>query len=173
MQITATVLDLGILIIVALSLIIGLIRGFVREAISLATWLAAFAFAILYLKPLSNQLPFALQSEIARMGMAFAIIFFGVLVMGAIINFLLSAAISSIGLGGVDRFFGALFGTLRGCLIVTLLVILMSLTSFPAQAWWIESHLIPYFEQGADWLKSRIPQDFADYLGKTEQSSPN
>ncbi|MGB0846326.1 MAG: CvpA family protein [Thiolinea sp.] len=166
MQMTATILDLGIAILILVSLIFGFIRGFVREFISLATWVAAFAFAVLYLKPLANELPFTLQSEIARMGMAFAIIFFGVLVIGAIINYLLSAAISSIGLGGVDRFFGALFGALRGGLIVVLMVILLGVTSFPAQSWWIDSRFIPYFEEGADWLKSRIPPDFSGYLDK-------
>lgn len=167
MQMTAVIFDLGISVIVLLSLIIGFIRGFARELISLATWFAAFAFAILYLKPLANQLPFTLQSDIASMGVAFAIIFFGVLILGAIINYLLSSAVSSIGLGGVDRLLGAIFGALRGCLIVVLMVILLGVTALPAKTWWIESRFIPYFELGAEWVKSNIPQDFSGYLDKS------
>jgi len=167
MQMTAVILDLGISVIVLLSLIIGFIRGFARELISLATWFAAFAFAILYLKPLANQLPFTLQSDIASMGVAFAIIFFGVLILGAIINYLLSSAVSSIGLGGIDRMLGAIFGALRGCLIVVLMVILLGVTALPAKTWWIESRFIPYFELGAERVKSNIPQDFSGYLDKS------
>lgn len=166
MDISADILDVGIIILIVLSAIIGLIRGFVKEALSLATWVAAFAFALIYVKPLAEALPFAVQSEVARMGIAFAIIFFSVLVIGAIINHLLSSAVSSIGLGGVDHVLGGAFGVLRGGLIITLLVILMGLTALPAQSWWKESQLIPWFEDSAEWLRSVIPPDFAAYLEK-------
>lgn len=167
MQMTATLLDLGIIILIVLSLLIGFIRGFVREAISLTTWIAAIGFAIFYFKTLSVELPFAVHNEIARFGIAFAIIFFAVLIIGAIINYLLSAAITSIGLGGFNRFLGAVFGALRGALIVVLMIILIGVTSFPGQPWWIESRLIPHFEQGANWLKDRVPEDFSGYFEKT------
>nr|CAA6821031.1 MAG: Colicin V production protein [uncultured Thiotrichaceae bacterium] len=174
MQMTATLLDLGILILIVLSLIIGFIRGFVREFISLATWIAAIGFALLYFKTLAVEMPFAVHNEIARLGIAFAIIFFSVLVIGSIINFLLSTAIASIGLGGFDRFLGAIFGVLRGGLIIVLLVTLISITSFPGQSWWIESRLVPYFELGANWLKERVPEDLTRYLDSSRSliSSP-
>ncbi|EIJ33953.1 CvpA family protein [Thiothrix nivea] len=161
---TAEILDLGIIVLIVLSAIIGLIRGFVREALSLATWVAAFGFAILYVKPLSSQLPFAVQSEVVRMGIAFAIIFFGVLIIGAFINYLLSAAVASIGLGGVDHLLGGAFGVLRGGLIITLLVLLMGLTAYPKQAWWKDSILMPWFENTATVVRGMIPQDFSNYL---------
>lgn len=167
MQMTATLLDLGIIVLIVLSLLIGFIRGFVRESISLATWIAAFGFAILYFQTLAVELPFAVHNEVARLGIAFAVIFFSVLVVGAIINFLLSTAISSIGLDGFDRFLGAIFGALRGGLIVLLMIILVSITSLPGEPWWIESRLVPHFELGANWLKERIPQDFARYIDNT------
>ncbi|MBU0655924.1 MAG: CvpA family protein [Gammaproteobacteria bacterium] len=163
---TAEILDIGILVLIVLSALIGLIRGFVREALSLATWVAAFGFSILYVKPLSEQLPFAVQSEVVRMGIAFAIIFFGVLVVGAIINHLLSTAVSSIGLGGVDHVLGGAFGVLRGGLIITLLVLLMGVTAYPKQGWWKDSSLMPWFESAANTVKDMIPQDFSNYLGQ-------
>lgn len=169
---TAEILDIGILVLIALSAIIGLIRGFVREALSLATWVAAFGFSILYVKPLAAQLPFAVQSEVVRMGIAFAIIFFGVLVVGAIVNHLLSTAVSSIGLGGVDHVLGGLFGILRGGLIITLLVLLMGVTAYPKQAWWKDSRLMPWFESTAKTVKDMIPQDFSNYLDHPAEVLP-
>lgn len=163
---TAEILDLGIIVLIVLSVIIGLIRGFVREALSLATWVAAFGFAALYVKPLAAQLPFAVQSDVVRMGIAFAIIFFGVLVVGAIINYLLSSAVASVGLGGVDHVLGGAFGLLRGGLIITLLVLLMGLASFPKQPWWQNSMLMPWFENMAQVVKQMIPQDFSNYLDR-------
>lgn len=165
---TADILDIGIIVLIVLSAIIGLIRGFVREALSLATWVAAFGFAILYVKPLAAQLPFAVQSEVVRMGIAFAIVFFSVLMVGAIINHILSSAVSSIGLGGVDHVFGGAFGVLRGGLIITLLVLLMGVTAYPKQAWWKDSRLMPWFEDSAKVVKEMIPPDFSSYLERKE-----
>lgn len=167
MQMTATLLDLGILLLIILSLIVGLIRGFVRELISLATWVLAIGFALLYFRALADELPFAVYNEVARFGIAFAVIFFAILVIGAIINYLLSAAVSSIGLGGLDHFLGAVFGVFRGGLIVVLLIILIGVTSLPEKSWWTESQLVPHFEQGAGWLKEQIPDDFTRYLEST------
>lgn len=167
---TATLLDLGILILIVLSLVIGLIRGFVRELISLTTWVLAIGFALLYFRSLADELPFAVYNEVARFGIAFAVIFFSVLVIGAIINYLLSAAVSSIGLGGFNHFLGAVFGVLRGGLIVVLLIILVGITSLPEKSWWIESQLIPHFERGAVWIKEQIPDDFTRYLESTRSA---
>jgi membrane protein required for colicin V production len=166
MQPSADLVDLGIIVLIVLSALIGLVRGFIREAVSLATWIAAAAFAFLYVRQLAAKLPFAFESEVARLGIAFAIIFFGVLVAGAIINHLFNTAIAAIGLGGVDRFFGGLFGIFRGGLLVTLAVVLLSLTSLPANAWWKDSRLLPSFELAAVKLKNYIPADLSNFLEK-------
>lgn len=169
---TADMLDLGIIVLLILSVLIGLIRGFVREALSLVTWVAAFGFAMLYVKPLAAQLPFAGQSEVVRLGIAFAIIFIGILVVGALINYLLSSAVASIGLGGVDHALGGIFGILRGGLIITLLVLLMGVTVYPETDWWKQSRLMPWFEETAVVVKNMIPQDlsgYADYFNLPAQ----
>ncbi|MEZ5478800.1 MAG: hypothetical protein R3E95_15355 [Thiolinea sp.] len=53
---------------------------------------------------------------------------------------------------------------MRGALIVVLMIILLEVTSFPAQPWWIESRLLPYFSEGAIWIKQHIPEDLSRYL---------
>ncbi len=128
---TADILDLSIIVLIILSAVIGLIRGFVREALSLATWIAAFGFAMLYVKPLAAQclLPYKVKSCAWELRLRSSSL--GVLMVGAMINHLLSTAVSSIGLGGVDHVLGGAFGVLRGGLIITLLVLLMGLTSLP------------------------------------------
>lgn len=168
---TAEILDFGILVLIVLSAIIGLIRGFVREALSLLTWVAAFGFAAIYFKPLAQHLPFSGQSEVVKLGISFAVIFFTVLIIGAIVNHLITTAIASIGLGGVDHILGGIFGVLRGGLIVTLLVLLLSLTTVSKNAWWQDSILMPWFEKAAVEVKAMIPQDFSGYFEHTPQDA--
>lgn len=156
---TAEWLDIGVITLLVLSAVIGLARGLVREALSLVSWVAAFALAVLYFKSLAAQLPFAGQSEVVRLGIAFAVIFLGVLILGAIINRLLSSAVASIGLGGVDHLLGGAFGVVRGGLIVVLLVLLFGLTDLSDQLWWKQSRLLPWFEGVASNVKSLVPKD--------------
>lgn len=169
---TAQYLDLGIVVLILLSAVIGLIRGFVKEALSLVTWVAAAGLAFLYEARFANQLPFVVQSEVVRRVIAFAVIFFCILVIGAILNHLISTAISSIGLGGLDHVLGGAFGVLRGGLIITLLVLLMGLTPYPKQAWWKDSIFMPWFENSAQLVRQMIPQHFASYLEREQDVLP-
>jgi membrane protein required for colicin V production len=116
-------------------------------------------------------LPFSGQSEVVKLGISFAVIFFTVLIIGAIVNHLISTAIASIGLGGVDHILGGIFGVLRGGLIVTLLVLLLSLTTVSKNAWWQDSILMPWFEKAAVEVKAMIPQDFSGYFEHTPQDA--
>lgn len=158
--------DIGIFVLIALSAIVGLVRGLVREALALVTWVAAAAFAALYFKKLAPLLPFSIQSQVARLIIAGAIIFFGVLILGAFINHLFTSAVSAIGLGGIDHFLGALFGAARGVVIVVLAVILMDLTTLPSEPWWKQSQLLGWFTTQAQYAKSMIPEEFSSYLEK-------
>nr|WP_308873948.1 CvpA family protein [Thiothrix subterranea] len=98
---TADILDISIIVLIVLSAVIGLIRGFVREAFSLITWLAALGFAFLYYEQLAVHVPFDGQGKLGQVVIAFIVIFLGVLIVGSIINHLLSAAVSSVGLGAL------------------------------------------------------------------------
>jgi membrane protein required for colicin V production len=170
---TADILDLSIIVLIVLSAIIGLVRGFVREAFSLATWLAALAFAFLYYKDLAVHVPFTGQGKLGQVIIAGIVIFLGVLIIGSIINHLLSAAISSVGLGGVDYLLGGAFGILRGGLIVTLLVLLFgAVGNVSTEAWWQDSRLMPWFEETAAVLKEMIPNKLPEDLSGIFSSKP-
>ncbi len=172
MKLTAGLLDWGIIILLIVSLLVGLLRGFVRESISLVTWIAAVFFAIAYFPKLAEHLPFTLNSEVAHLGIAFAIIFMGVLVVGAIINYLMVSVTASIGLKPVDHIFGAVFGIFRVALIVGLLIILVELTTWQEQVWWKDSRVIPWFDGVSDWIMSIMPQQAVDYLENGELIPP-
>jgi len=153
--------DLLIIAILAVSAIISLIRGFVQEAFSLATWIAAFALAWFFFRPLAVHFEAWIEVPSLRLGVAYGVILLAVLLVGAIINHFMKALVESTGLTGTDRLIGLFFGVARGALVVAILVLLAGLTPFPQDSWWTDSRLIPYFQEMAVWLKGYLPPDIA------------
>ncbi|MDF1582076.1 MAG: CvpA family protein [Methyloprofundus sp.] len=157
-------IDYAIIGLISISLIIGLVRGLVREAFALVTWGLAFWVGLTFSAPFSDLLKNAVTIESARIAVAFAVLFLLTLIVGAIINHLLSALISKTGLTGTDRLAGLLFGIARGAIIIVILVMLAGLTPLPESSWWAESQLIPHFQALAVWLNTNMPDSIAGYL---------
>ena len=153
--------DILIIAIIAVSAIISLIRGFMQEAVSLATWVAAFAIAWFFFRPFAEQLEPWIEVVSLRLGVAYGVIVLVVLLVGALINHFMKALVESTGLSGTDRLIGIFFGVARGAVLVAILVLLAGLTPFPGDGWWTESRLIPYFEEMAVWMKGYLPPDIA------------
>ncbi len=152
-------LDLAILIIILLSALISLIRGFVKESISLLTWIVAGVLAFRYFTPMSSLLEPYVSAPTIRAIAAFALLFVSTLIVGAIVNFIMSQLVSKTGLSGTDKALGVVFGAARGVLIVTMVVLLASLTPMPEASWWQESATVGMFQQLAEWVKAIIPAD--------------
>ena len=152
-------LDLVILGIIVLSALISLIRGFVKESISLITWIVAAVLAFRYFSPMAELLEPFVDSPTIRNVAAFAILFIFTLVVGAIVNFIMSQLVSKTGLSGTDKALGVVFGAARGVLIVTMVVLLASLTPMPEASWWQDSATVGFFQQLAEWVKGIIPAD--------------
>ncbi len=153
--------DLIIVVIVIISALISLVRGFVKESISLASWILAGFIALRYFAPLAELLEPYIESPTIRTGSAFAVLFVSSLIIGAIINFMASQAVTKTGLTGTDRSLGVVFGAARGLLIVTMLVLLAGLTPMPDEPWWDDSAMIGFFSDMANWVKDILPQDIA------------
>jgi len=157
--------DLLILGIIALSALISLIRGFVKESISLISWIIAGVLAFRYFSPMSELLEPYVSAPTIRSITAFGILFVSTLLVGAIINFIMSQLVSKTGLSGTDKALGVAFGGARGVLIVTLLVLLASLTPMPDSQWWQDSAMVGFFQQLGEWVKGIIPADAVDKFG--------
>ncbi len=145
-------LDWIIVVILSVSALFSLLRGFIREAISLVAWVAAFALAV----ALSSKLAVLLEPHVAvhslRMILAFIILFVSVLFVAGLVNRLLAALLKVSGLGAVDRVLGMGFGVMRGVIVVlVLLIVLPPLLSVDQQPWWRESVLVPRFLMLEDW----------------------
>jgi membrane protein required for colicin V production len=157
-------LDIGIVVIILITALVGMAQGFVWMTIFLVTWIAAIFLSVNYSEELAKALPFDLANDLIQTGLAALLIFLGVLLAGALINFLFSKAIHAIGIGVIDRIFGAVLGMGLGALILSLLTLLAGMTPFPDQKPWKTSTLIPKLEESAAWVKSFVPPEFEEYL---------
>lgn len=83
---------------------------------------------------------------------------------GALLGFVMRKLVSGSGLSGTDRLLGMVFGVVRGFALVVLVVLLMKFTPVVRDDWWQNSRLLPTFEQGAQWVTSRLPESVARYL---------
>lgn len=155
-------IDFIIIGVIALSALISLIRGFVREALSLVAWVLAFWVAWTFFRELSLYFQDSIGIEEARLGLAFVILLVATLVVGGIVNFLVRQLVDATGLTGTDRLLGIFFGAARGALLVAVMVLLAGLTPLPESSWWRDSTLIVYFQELAVWLKQLHPDDIAD-----------
>lgn len=146
--------DLAILGILLVSSLISVKRGFVKEALSLAAWVAAFVIAMLFSGSLATLLVNSIESPSVREMLAFAILFAVTLIVAAMANYLIGEVVRMTGLSGTDRLFGMLFGLLRGVIVVMALLLLVPpLISIDQEAWWHESLLIPHFLSMEDWSR--------------------
>lgn len=145
--------DWAILGIVGISGLFSIKRGFVREALSLLTWVTAFIIARLFTEALATVLADYIQTPSFRIASAFAILFIMTLIVGALVSNLVSLLVQATGLSGTDRILGMGFGLARGALLVVVLVALLGGTPAVQDAWWQESQLIPHFVLMEAWSR--------------------
>jgi membrane protein required for colicin V production len=141
--------DYVIVLICVVSAGIGLWRGFVKEALSLFTLLAAIWLAWRFAGLLEPALGNWAGAPEARVWTARVIVFVLVLVAGAVISWLARMLVRHSGLSGVDRLLGAGFGLARGVLIVGLAVIVLEFLELDQDGFWQDARLRPYAEQVA------------------------
>lgn len=159
-----TWLDYGVLCVVVASLIWGAWRGLVREIISILGWIIAFLAANLFAGPLGETMPESIPSPELRVLVAFLVVFVGALAVAALLGLVLSKFVHAMGLGGLDRTLGSLFGIARGALIVIAFALLAGLTALPQQPLWRDSVAGAPLAQAALAVKPWLPDTFAARL---------
>lgn len=148
----ADYLILGVLVF---SMVIGMLRGFLREAVALIAWLCGLWLAWRYAPLLEPYLGGLLEREPFQTWTARAIILFGVLILGWLVSSVLAYALHHSNLSiMVDRLLGMLFGVLRGAVAVAVFVILAQLVRLDQVHWWQRSRLLPYAVEFAGWIRN-------------------
>ncbi len=157
--------DTAILVVTTLSCLFGLWRGLVKEVLSLVTWVAALLVARVYSETLSEFMVNVIDSGSVRYVTAFALIFVVVMMLGTLLNHLLSKLLTITGLKLVDRLLGGVFGAARGVIIVLVIVFISSVFVSETEQWQ-QSTLIPYGVAMIEWSRIFIEDMNSVNLGQ-------
>jgi len=159
-----TLVDFGIVTILAVLILLGLVWGFVKTAIALGTWLAASTISFSFAPNLAASMLTAIESPPMRLAAAMGILFVLTIMVGAVVSFIVRQFVSKTGLSGLDRVLGLIIGGSLGLVIVVALVFIAGLTNAPSYDWWQSSLFIERFESLAQWLQGYLPDDVAKYF---------
>lgn len=156
--------DYAVLLIVAVSILLSVMRGVVREVLALLAWLVAFWIASVYAVAVTPYLPQALASPALRLLAAYIGVFLASLLLMSLLTIAVGELIKTLGLRGLDKSLGAIFGLLRGLLIVCVLVLVGGMTSLPRQDFWRDAMLSAPLEAVVISAKPWLPHDLAKHI---------
>ncbi|MBQ0746766.1 MAG: CvpA family protein [Marinobacter sp.] len=164
-------IDWVIIALITISTLISLKRGFVKEALSLVTWVAAFILARTFHPQMQALLESTVETPLVRLIAAFAILFFGTLIVGAIINNMIGHLVRATGLSATDRVLGMGFGLLRGLVVVIVAIAFIRYTPLAQDTWWRTSVMIDRLGVVEDWSRRTFGDEFARFLEPESQKA--
>jgi len=151
------IIDILIAVALVISIGIGIWRGLIKEAISIAALLFAI-WAALYFGPSVGDVSQSwISSDEMQMWFGRVLVFAVILSIGGLLSWGISKLVRLSVLSGMDRLLGGLFGVLRGIILVALLIIGGQFAGFDNDDWWEDSKLIPHLQFVADWIKVMAP----------------
>ncbi len=153
-----TIFDWLVIAIIVLSTIVAAAQGFLLEVISLCGLIFGFWLALWNYRVLAVPFSHVIRSEAIANALAFLLIAFGVMIIIGLIGRVLSRLARTAGLGGLDSLLGALFGIVRGCVLVVIAIV--AIAAFMPQKTWLEgSKLAPYFLSAANQVSAGAPAE--------------
>lgn len=156
-----TVFDYVFFGVLGVSAAVGLWRGLVSEVIALLAWVVAVAAAWRFSGAAAEVLTGVVAEPMWRHVGGFVLIFVSVLLVAALLRFLLKELLRAVGLGAVDRLFGALFGLARGLAIVFALVLFGGLAGIAQEPWWSNALFSTPLETAVIAAKPWLPEAVA------------
>ena len=157
-------IDYTMLGLLAMSLVVGLARGYRLETYSLFFWLVAMIVGLSFSGEFSLYLTPYISHKLTKLTAAFALLFVITLSIGQIIRLLLGETLQKPKLSVFERLGGLIMGAVHGLLTILILITLAGLTSLPKDKWWQESRFLPPFQHSAVWLRDHIPSAFTDQI---------
>ena len=152
-----TTVDYILALAILLSTVFGAMRGFLRESVALLGWLVGLWLAWRYSAQVEPYLGGALKDTLLQVWVARLLVLVVVVVAAWLLGSLLSYLVQRSGLTlGVDRMLGALFGLVRGAVIVGFAVMLAQAAELQNEPWWRASRLVPLGEEMATVLRGYV-----------------
>jgi membrane protein required for colicin V production len=159
-----TIFDYFVLGIIGFSILVGLMRGAIREFFSIIGWVLAFYLANKFNGEVISYIPEQVPGEAVKAIAAFLLVFLAVLFLCTLLALLLTTLIKAVGLGGLNRVLGGLAGAIKGVLIVCILAMLAAMTDIPKDARWTNAMLSAPVEVLVLNLLPWIPSNIAEHV---------
>ena len=171
-------LDLGLIVIILVSALLSMVRGFTREILAIGSWAAAAAAAYFFYPLVVPYVAPYIHKEPIPQVIAAAVVFFATLVVVSVLTVRISDAILDSKVGALDRSLGFLFGAARGFLLgVVAFAIFNWLVADKQQPEWVkDAKTRPFLQQTAQWIVQWLPDDaertIEGWLKKTKTTGP-
>ena len=151
--------DWIIIVVLSLSILLSLWRGFVREALSLAGWVAAFVIANLFVDEMALLLAGWIINIPGRYVASYAILFVGTLIVAGVVVKLTAQVVKATGLTMLDRVLGTVFGFTRGIILILVAAFVLRQLVPPGDLQWLhQSQLMPHLDMLAYWVQVLFAQ---------------
>lgn len=159
-----TGLDWILLAVLGASLLLGLWRGLVYEVLSVLGWAVSFYAAQWMASDVAAMLSMPSLSDPLRYAAAFVLIFVAALFAWGLLAFVVKKLVDAVGLRPIDRVLGAVFGVLRGVILLLAATVVVNMTAMKTSDWWTESRGAPLLSRVLKGLQPLLPEQFARYL---------
>jgi membrane protein required for colicin V production len=156
--------DLAMLGILAISMLVGLVRGLVFEVLSLVGWLVAYLVARWFAGDVAVHIPIGKPGSAVNHAVGFAILFIAALLLWAVASRLLRFLIHASPLSIPDRALGACFGLLRGLVLLLAAATVIAVTPLAKSPAWRASHGAQWLHAALDGLRPLLPSQLSTYL---------
>ncbi len=154
------IIDITIFTGIFVSMLVGIVRGFLREAISITALLAAIWAALSFGPDVGAIAESWMRAEELRLWFGRILVFAIILSIGGLLGWGIARLVRLSVLSGVDRLLGSLFGVARGVLLIALLILGGQFAGFDNDGWWQRSNAIPYFEVVTEWILVMAPKGY-------------
>lgn len=136
--------DVVILLVLAVSSLLGFRSGFIQSVCSLIGLIAGIAIASWNYQLVAFHIEPAIHNHALANVAGFCIIAFIVMILAGLVGMIVKSVVRGVGLGWLDHAIGLIFGLLRGALLAVLCIVLVA-AFFPEREWLSGSQIAPYF----------------------------
>lgn len=157
-------LDWVVILILATSVILSLMRGLIAEIFSLGAWIVAFLAAKWGAATVAPLLPMDVQNESLRYFAGFVVVFFAMMIIVLLLGRLIKSIVGAVGLGGADKVVGGVFGLLRGIVILIGLTLAAGLTALPQTDFWKNAFSSKFLEVLAMSVQPLLPAKLVEHI---------
>lgn len=165
-----TIFDYVVLGMIGFSILVGLMRGAIRELFSVLGWVLAFYLANRFNAEVIAYMPEQIPGEAVKAMASFLVVFLLVLFVSTLLALLLTSLMKAVGQGGLNRVLGGLAGAIKGVLVVCILVMLAAMTDLPKDPRWINATFSAPVEVLVLKLLPWMPSSIARHVHLNHQS---